>query len=410
LFDVDQWREILGTLRSAKLRTAATALSVAWGIFMLVILLAAGRGIERGVEHNFRDDAVNSIWIYEGSTSVPHDGYGIGRAIRFDSGDYAALLSTIDGIEHSTGRFYLSGDFTVSHGERVSSFEVRACHPGHRFIENTVVARGRFINDIDLHDRRKVAVIGPNVVTLLFGPRDPLGEYIAVRGTPYRVVGVFEDDGGETERSKIYIPITTAQTAYGGGERIHQIMFTVAGATPGDSAALVDEVRSLFASRHRFAESDKRAIRIRDNLENYKKLTDLFESIRLFIWIVGFGTIVAGMVGVSNIMLIAVRERTREIGIRKALGATPAAIVRQIVVESLVITSVSGYLGLVAGLGSIELIDRYLPATDYFRDPEVNFAVVAGATLLLIFCGVCAGYFPARVAARIHPVHALRAE
>jgi putative ABC transport system permease protein len=410
MFDVDQWREILDTLRMSKLRTAATALSVAWGIFMLVILLGAGRGIEKGVDHNFRDDAVNSIWIYEGVTSKPFAGYGLGRSIKLDTGDYEALLANIDEVEHSTGRFYLTGEFTVRHEDKVSSFEVRACHPGHRHIENTSITRGRFINEVDVSERRKVTVIGPEVVELLFGKRDPLGEWIEVSGTPYRVVGIFFDDGDDREQRKIYIPITTAQTAYGGGERLHQIMFTIGEADAEESRAIAASVQRILAARHHFAEDDKRAVRVRNNVEEYERIASLFTSIRIFIWIVGIGTILAGIVGVSNIMLIAVRERTREIGIRKALGATPSTIVRQIVVESLVITGVSGYLGLSAGLGALELIDRFVPPSDFFRHPEANFAVVVGATVLLIVSGVLAGYFPARLAARINPVEALRAE
>ncbi len=409
MFDLDQWREIFETLRMSKLRTAATALSVAWGIFMLVILLGAGRGIENGVQSNFKDDAVNSIWIYQGVTSQPHAGYGIGRQVKFDNADYQALLSTIEEIDHATGRFYLSGEFTVRYGREVSSFEVRACHPGHRFIENTIITAGRFISDADLRDRRKVTVIGPEVVKQLFGRRAPLGEWIEVSGTPYRVVGTFTDEGWESEQSKIYIPITTAQTAYGGGDKIHQIMFTIGDASSEDSVRIADETRRLLAGRHHFSEGDKRAVRVRNNLEDFAKVTSLFASIRMFIWIVGIGTILAGIIGVSNIMLISVRERTKEIGIRKALGATPKTIVRQIIVESLVITSSSGYVGLVGGLGMLELARKYVPPSDYFMNPEANLGVVLSATVLLILSGLLAAYFPARLASRINPVEALRA-
>lgn len=410
MFDSDQWREILETLRMSKLRTAATALSVAWGIFMLVILLGAGRGIENGVAHNFQDDAVNSIWVYQGVTSKPHAGYGVGRQVKFDNADYEALLSNIEEVEHATGRFYLSGEFTVRFGREVSSFEVRACHPGHRYIENTIITAGRFINDEDLEARRKVAVIGPQVIEQLFGHHDPMGKWIEVSGTPYRVVGTFNDDGWESEQSKIYIPITTAQTAYGGGTSIHQIMFTVGDASAEDAERIANETRDMLAARHNFSPTDKRAVRVRNNVESFAKISSLFASIRLFIWIVGIGTILAGIIGVSNVMLISVRERTKEIGIRKALGATPGTIVRQIVVESLVITASSGYVGLVGGLGALEMVNRYVPPNDYFRHPDANLAVVAGATVLLVISGLLAAYFPARLAARINPVEALRAE
>lgn len=410
MFDLDQWREILDTMRMSKLRTAATALAVAWGIFMLVILLGAGRGIENGVEHNFRDDAVNSLWLYPGRTSKPHAGYGVGRPVQFDNSDFDALLSTIEEIDRATGRFYLQGEFTVRFGRNVSSFEVRACHPGHRYIENTIIDSGRFINDRDLQDRRKVAVIGPQVIKQLFGRKPPLGAWIEVSGTPYRVVGTFVDEGWDSENSKIYIPITTAQTAYGGGETIHQIMFTVGDASAEDAERIASEARVLLAGRHNFAERDKRAIRVRNNVESFAKITSLFASIRLFIWIVGIGTILAGIIGVSNIMLISVRERTKEIGVRKAIGATPGTIVRQIVVESLVITASSGYLGMVAGLFALELVRKYVPPSDFFMNPEANLGVVGAATVMLVISGLLAAYFPARLAARINPVEALRAE
>ncbi len=410
MFDADRWQEILDTLRMSKLRTAATALAVAWGIFMLVVLLGAGRGLQNGVEHNFQDDAVNMLWIYPGTTSKAFGGYTKDRAIKFDNDDYEAVLASIPEAEHSSGRFYLQGEFTVKYGREVSSFEVRACHPGHRFIEGSIITSGRFINDRDLAERRKVVVIGKPAVDILFKGRDPIGKWIDVNGTPYRVVGVFHDAGWEQENNALYIPVTTAQTAFGGGERLHQIMFTFGDASVDASRRIADQTLRLLSARHDFALDDDRAVRIRNAFESYERVASLFAAINVFIWIVGIGTILAGIVGVSNIMLIAVRERTKEIGIRKALGATPGTIVRQIVLEALLITSVSGYVGLMAGLATIEAVRAYLPPSDLFRNPEANLTVVVGATVLLVISGVLAGYFPARLAARINPVEALRAE
>jgi len=410
MIDIDRYREIVDSLRTAKLRTFATALSVAWGIFMLVILLGAGRGIQNGVANNFRDDATNSLWLYAGRTAKAHAGYGVGRRIEFDMRDFDALLQSVEQIEYATGRFYLSGQFTVRFGSNVSSFDVRATHPDHQYIEKSIITAGRFINETDLRQRRKIAVLGPKVVEQLFGRRDPIGKWIDVNGAAYRVVGTFTDDGWQSELSKIYIPITTAQTVYGGGERIHQIMFTIHDASPETARRIESQVRRLMSARHDFAADDERAMRVRNNVERAEKIMGLFAGINFFIWIVGIGTILAGIVGVSNIMLISVRERTKEIGIRKALGATPRTIVSQIVVEALLITSISGYLGMTVGLGVIELVARYAPKNDYFMNPEANLTVVVAATVLLIICGVLAGYFPARLAARIQPVEALRAE
>jgi putative ABC transport system permease protein len=410
MFDTDRWLEILDTIRMSKLRTAATALAVAWGIFMLVVLLGAGRGLQNGIEHNFQDDAANTLWFFAGRTSKAHAGYNKGRAIRFYNADYAALLEDVDEVEFSSGRFYLGGEFTVKYGREVSSYEVRSTHPGHQHIERSIITSGRFINDSDVSERRKVAVIGKPAVDRLFKRRDPIGKWIEIRGTPFRVVGVFRDDGWAAENQKIYIPITTAQSVYGGRERIHQMMITLGDASVEDSERIAYQAKKLFAARHQFAVDDERAMRVRNSLKSYQRVVALFSAINVFIWIVGIGTILAGIIGVSNIMLIAVRERTKEIGVRKALGATPGTIVRQIVLESLVITGASGYLGLVAGLGVLELIRRYVPPSDLFRNPEANLSVVVGATILLIISGVLAGYFPARLAARINPVEALRAE
>lgn len=408
---IERFQELAETLRTAKLRTAVTALSVAWGIFMLVVLLGAGSGIQNGAEHEFRDDATNSLWIYRGSTSIPFDGHGVGRPVRLDDDDYDAIRREIDGVERITGRYYLQGQFTVSYRGTVSSFDVRACHPDHRFIENTAILDGRFLNALDLTERRKVAVIGPVAVQRLFKGKSPLGEWIDVGGTMYRVVGVFDDDGGEEEQSKIYVPISTAQMVYGGARQIHQIMFTIGGdADVERSEAIASDTRRLIAQRHHFAPHDKSALRVRNTIEEFQRILSLFQRIRLFIWIVGFGTIVAGIVGVSNIMLISVRERTREIGIRKALGATPWAIVSQIILEALVVTGTSGYVGLAAGVGLIELVRKHVPPSGYFRNPDVDLGVAIGATMLLVFAGLLAGYFPARLAAKVNPIVALRAD
>lgn len=408
---MDRLYELLETLRTAKLRTAVTALSVAWGIFMLVVLLGAGAGIQNGAEHEFRDDATNSLWVYRGTTSLPFEGHKIGRSIKLDDDDYAAIKDGIDGVERITGRYYIQGQFTVSYRGTVSSFDVRACHPDHQFIENTIVRSGRFLNDLDLVERRKVAVVGPVAVERLFKGSDPIGEWIDVNGTMYRVVGVFEDEGGEEEESKLYIPISTAQTAYGGASQIHQLMFTIGGGDDVEHASsVVEETKRLLAGRHHFSPKDKRAVRVRNTIEEFQRVVLLFRRIRVFIWIVGVGTIVAGIVGVSNIMLISVRERTREIGIKKALGATPWAIVSQILLESLIVTGVSGYTGLVAGVGLLELVRTKLPPSDFFRNPEVDLSVVFGALALLVFSGLLAGYFPARLAAKVNPIVALRAE
>ncbi|HTM23192.1 MAG TPA: ABC transporter permease, partial [Kofleriaceae bacterium] len=386
------------------------ALSVAWGIFMLVILLGAGNGLENSVEEKFADDAVNSIWVFAGKTSKPHEGMPIGRPIQLTLDDYQAIRR-VPGVEHITARFYLrGGEYAVSYGDKHSAFEIRSVHPDHLYLEKTLMTSGRFLNDFDIAERTKVAVIGAEVQKFLFPPGvEPLGKYIHIGGIAYQVVGVFEDVGGEAELRKVYIPITTAQAAYGGGDHIDQVMFTLSGSL-ADAKRIEQSVLSLLSARHRFAADDRRAVRFRNNVENFAEVQQIFQFIRIFLWIVGIGTIIAGIVGVSNIMLISVKERTREIGLRKAVGATPWSLVALIVQEAVLLTGVAGYLGLVAGVLSLELVTRLMPKNDYIAHPEVDLGVALGATVLLVVFGALAGYFPARRASRVNPIVALREE
>jgi putative ABC transport system permease protein len=406
----DRWQEILETLARNKLRTALTALSVAWGIFMLVVLLGAGRGLHNGATHGFRDDATSSIWIFPSVTSLPHEGHAPGRQIRLRNGDHDALAARLPQIEHITSRYGLFGEFSVRRGDRASSFDVRACHPAHRYLENTQITAGRFLNELDMRERRKVAVIGVKVAEYLFGKADPLGQYIEIAGGQYQVIGVFADEGNEGEQRQIYIPLSVAQTLHGAGDEVHRIMFTLADVDVAGSKRAEETTRRLLAGRHHFDPADPRALHLRNNLEMFTRVTGTLDMIQLFIWLVGAGTILAGIVGVSNIMLISVKERTREIGVRKALGAPPAAVVRMILEESVLVTLVSGYLGLLCGVLLVELAARHGPQSDYFRDPRVDFGAAIAATLLLVVCGALAGLFPALRAARIHPIAALREE
>ncbi len=406
----DRWQEIFDTLRRNKVRTALTALSVSWGIFMLIILLGAGQGLENQVQTNFKDDAVNSIWIRPGRAAQPFNGLRPGRKILFTNEDLAAVAS-VDGIEHISGRFYMYGaEYTVNYGTKNASFDVRSVHPGHQYLEKTIVTRGRFLNELDIDDRRKVAVIGKPVSEFFFDKGSPLGKFLTVRGIQYKIVGEFIDEGGEGELQKIYLPITTAQRAYNAHGQVHHILFTVGDANLETSQRIEAEVRALLARRLHFSIGDPRALRVRNNLEEYYKISQIFSLIRIFLWIVGIGTIAASVVGVSNIMLISVAERTVEIGVRKALGAPPNSIVAMILKESVLVTSLAGYLGLIAGVGLLEIFNRALPENDYITNPEVDLNVALSALAILIVAGTIAGIVPAIRAARVSPVVALRNE
>ncbi len=408
MFDPDKWQEIFDTIRKNKLRTFLTGFSVAWGIFMLMILLGSGNGLQQGVEYQFRDDATNSIWISPGQTSMPYGGMKPGRDIQFTNLDYDYLHATIDGVDKMSARFYIRGNTTVSYKNEFGSFDIRSVHPDHRYIENTIVTKGRFINEKDLYEYRKVAAIGEIVEQDLFKNESSIGNYINVNGIPFLVVGVFRDDGGENEMRQIYLPISTAQRSFNGGNTIRQMMMTTGDANAEKSNLMADEILKKLASRHNFDEEDKRAVFVRNNMESFARFLSLFGGIKMFIWIIGIGTLFAGVVGVSNIMMIVVKERTKEIGIRKALGATPGSIVSLILQESIFITAISGYIGLMFGVGLLELVSANMPEGDFFRNPGVDFNIAISALILLILAGAIAGFFPARRASRIKPIDALR--
>jgi putative ABC transport system permease protein len=361
------------------------------------------------VQYQFRDDATNSIWIRSGQTSLPYKGLQPGRRIQFTNEDYEAIKDTVDGVEHITSRFYLSGLTTIGHGNEHGTFDVRCVHPDHRFLENTIVTRGRFINERDLAEYRKVTAIGRLVERALFKGESSIGKYLEVNGIPFKVVGVFEDIGGDSEMEKVYLPLSTAQRTFNGSNRVHQIMLTTGAAGLEKTEAMAKTIQRKLAQRHRFSIEDRRAVFIDNINESFARVMNLMAGIRAFVWVIGIGTILAGVVGVSNIMMIAVRERTKEIGVRKTLGATPWSIVSLVLQESIFITSIAGYVGLVLGVAVLELVSGQLNA-EFFRNPEVHLGVAIWSVLLLIAAGTVAGMFPAVKAARIRPIEALRDE
>jgi len=409
MFEYDNWQEIFQTIRRHKLRTALTALGVFWGIFMLVILQGAGNGLQNGVEYQFRDDATNSIWLRRGTTSIPYKGLPKGRHIMFTNEDYEYLTEQFKEVEHITGRLYLTGDRTVKYGKKTLAFPIRSVHPGHQYLENTTMEQGRYINETDIRQYRKVAIIGKVVKENIFDKgEDPIGKEINIGGIVYTIVGVYTDTGSENEMRIIYLPITTAQKVYSGTDDIHQLMFTAGDLPVPEMKKLEAKVREAFAARLQFDVNDEKALYINNVAEQYEEVQGLFAAIRAFVWFVGIGSIIAGVIGVSNIMLIIVKDRTKEIGIRKALGATPYSIIAMILQESIFITSVAGYLGLLAGVGVISLLS--VLELDFFRHPQVNLTVALSAVTVLAIAGALAGLMPALQAARINPVVAMKTE
>lgn len=417
LFDSSHWEDILSHMKKHRVRTGLTAFGVFWGIFLLLILLGAGNGIEKGVLLEFGGVAVNSIHVWGNRTSLPYNGYKAGRYISLTDEDTEAIKLSVKGIEDVCPRQELWGANSVKFGKKDGSFTIKGDVPSIINLEPLKIVNGRFINRRDMDELRKVTVIGSRVKDVLFGDSlDPIGNYVEVNGIPFLVVGVFEydtyggDDRGRSE--SLVIPYTTLQRTY---NRINEVgWFSILVDREYKGVNVESEVTKLLGKRHNVHPEDRRGIGSWNTSREFESLQGLFSGIRIFLWIVGLGTLLAGMIGVSNVMLIIVKERTREIGLRKTLGATPISIVSMIIQEAFLITGVAGYSGVISAIVTMELISLFLKRsqmnTQYFSDPEISLPVALAAMGVLIISGLLAGFFPAVKASRIHPVEALREE
>jgi putative ABC transport system permease protein len=409
MFDIDKWQEIFSTIKQNKLRTFLTAFSVAWGIFILIILLGSGNGLENGIRKEFRGQAVNSIWIYQGQTSKSFQGMKPGRSIQFTNEDFERTKKDVKDIEYATARSNIWDNPTITYKNEFGAFDIVNVHPNMKELEELELLKGRFINELDIKQYNKVTVISDAIKNQLFKGKNPLGEYVLVNKIPFQVVGIYKHPN-ERDNKKVYLPISTAQRVFNGGDHIESVAFTT-NLTVKQTLVLAEKLRATFAHRHKFDVADKRAIWIQNNVENFEKFMSLFAAIRLFVWIIGIGTIIAGIVGVSNIMIIVVKDRTKEIGIRKAIGATPFSVVGLVMMESIFITALAGFIGLLFGVGVLEAVAPVFKGSgSFFLNPSVDFRVGISATLVMVFAGALAGFFPAMKAARIRPIDALRDE
>lgn len=416
MFNIEKWQEIIGIIRQHKLRTFLTAFGVFWGIFMLIILLGAGTGLENGVTGMFRGFASNAVYVWTRSTTKPYQGLKAGRRWHMTTDDMQALRDQVPEIQHLAPRMWTSVD-QVMRGTKSGAFQVMGETPDFIKVQSKNLYNGRFINDLDVSEKRKVAAIGERVAEVLFQEgENPVGQYIKLSGTYFQVVGVFKSwrsgESANDDNESIHIPLTVAQQMNNSGNRIGWVALT---AYPHCDAAVVEQkIKSVLAKRHKIAPDDKRAVGSWNTAEEFSQFTNMFTGIRLFTWMVGFGTLAAGIVGVSNIMLITVRERTREFGLRKALGATPWSIVSLVLQEAVVLTAIAGYSGLVVGVALVEgvgtAMDQMGVQPDYFSRPEVDFTTAMTATAILVVVGALAGIIPASQAANIKPIEALRSE
>ncbi len=416
MFDSDKWQEIFATIQKNKLRTFLTALGVGWGIFMLVFLLGVGKGMENGVKREFAGESVNSIWVWRGKTTLPYKGLKPGREIYFTNEDYQTAENKINDVDFIGVRNSLWGEFTINYKNKNGSFQTYGANYNFFKLNGEKLVEGRFINELDMTEKRKIVVIGARVQKVLFGDKIPIGEYIEIKGVYFKVVGVFTRKGGNGRlEERIYMPFTTYQATFNPQKRIHLVGIAAKEGVPAKQVE--DEVRTMLSEKYKFDPKDKQAIGINNNEEEYKRTMGLFMGINAIVWFVGLGTLAAGIVGVSSIMLIIVKERTKEIGIRKAIGATPWSVISLILQESIFITAMAGYIGLLLGIGILELIRIMIEKVEagggevgFFSRPEVNLSVAITATIILVIAGALAGLFPAMRAANIKPIEALRAE
>lgn len=419
----DIWYEIISTVRRNKLRTFLTGFSVAWGIFMLIVLLGSGNGLMNGFTSNFADRATNSIKVYGGRATKTFEGMQKGRAIGLDGTDLLYSGAKFPGQVGVVGGLLKVNNRTISRGDEYVVCSLVGVEPSYVEIEPYRVAagNGRFINKLDVDERRKVIVIHPRTAETLFKGEDAVGKTVNVNGIVYKVAGVYVQNKERNDQDA-FIPLSTARHVYARGDRVDQILFTTAGLDTREKGDRFERAyREMIAENHRFDPTDRGAIWMWNRFTFFLQFLDAQQIIQIAIWVIGIFTLLSGVVGVSNIMLIAVKERTKEFGIRKALGASPASILWLIILESVIITTFFGYIGMVGGIALTEwgarLFDAQAAAqsTDFlqftiFKDPTVGLGTALSFIGLLVAAGTLAGFFPARKAVRIKPIEALRAD
>jgi putative ABC transport system permease protein len=407
MFDRDLWREIFQSINMNRTRSVLSGFTVAFAISLFAILFGIVNGLVNTFDTAFVDDASNSIFVNSGSTSKASNGLQAGRRIQFKNEDKEWIEEEFgDKVQYITSRVYLN--VTATFRNEKSNYTVRAVNPDHQFLENTKVNYGRYINESDIKNKTKVVVIGRLVEEDLFLKTTAIGKYINLNGIQYKVIGVFTDDGGDNEERLIYMPVSTAQQIYGNNDHVDQINLTYNPNLGFDAAiSFSNLLTKKLKERFMVSQNDQRAIRVRNLANESQAINQMTFILGILVLVIGFGTLIAGIVGISNMMIFIVKERTKEIGIRKALGASPKSIVSIILLESILVTIIAGFVGLFIGMGVVEfsgpLLEKY-----FIKDPSVSLSIVIGAAITLIAAGAIAGYLPAKKASRIKPIVALR--
>ncbi|MAU16185.1 MAG: multidrug ABC transporter ATP-binding protein [Muricauda sp.] len=418
MFNKDRWLEIIEVLTTNVWRTILTAFGVCWGIFILIVLLAAGKGLENGIKQDFGDIATNTMFMWTRATTRGYEGLPKGRSFEFKINDVQAIRDNVPDLRFISPRNQLGGfggNNNVVRGIRTGAFNVYGDYPEIINQDPMAVTSGRFLNYNDINEKRKVAIIGQGVKNDLYDKdEDALGTYIKIQGVNFMVIGTYKKSnsgGGEEGQKEIFVPFTSFSQAFNRGEDVGWMAIT---ANDGSSISqLKDKIVEVMKKRHKVHPEDTRAIGYFDLYEQYNRVESLFGALKAVAYIVGIMVLLSGIIGVSNIMLIVVKERTKEIGIRRALGEQPWSIKKQILMESIFLTLISGMVGIIFGslviYGINSLLDSIGPV-DMFMSPSVSVGVVTGALTILIVSGLLAGFIPAQSAIRVRPIEALRTE
>lgn len=408
MFDLDLWREIFQSINKNKTRALLSGFTVAFAIMLFTILFGIANGLENAFENRFVRTADNAISIRFGTTSKPYKGLKIGRQIQPTTRDLEYLEKEFgDEIQYLSSK--ISRSYQVSYKKEKGGYTITGVSPDYQYIEKAEIKDGRFISLKDIKSKEKVCVIGRLVEEDLFLKESAVGKYLDLEGVQYKVVGVYSDGGGDSQERVIYAPYTTIQRLYFGNDDIGNVSLTYNPNLSVDRALdLVKQMTAKLKNRFDIAPNDQRALRIGSRVLNEKKrLENISTGLGVLIPIIGFGTLIAGILGISNIMIFIVKERTKEIGIRKALGASPRSIVSIILLESILITTITGYIGLLIGVGILKAVGSSLERY-FITNPSVNSSILITATFVLIIAGAIAGFLPAKKASKIKPIIALR--
>ena len=407
MFSRDRWFEIFDSIKKNKLRTFLSGFTVALGILIFVVLFGFGNGLDNTFEKFFKDDALNTMRIIPSRTSKPYMGYKANRRIEFINEDLEDISKRfefyIDGI---SPRISESGD--IGYKLKSNNYSIRGVAPSHQKNEMTIMMEGRYINGLDVENKERNVVLGRLVAQDLFGDEEPIGKFVSGSGRSWKVIGVYQDDGGDNEERIVYVPYTTLQLIKKNNDDIGQIIITYKPEIGyGGAVAFEDQIKKYLKQKKFIDPKDRRGIYIRSAAKDLKE-NDQPTALSSIILFVGIGTLIAGIIGISNIMVFVVKERTKELGIRKAIGATPRSIIGMILQEAIFITTISGYFGLFIGIGILKLVGNTLEEDYYITDPFVDLNTAITATILLIGFGAFAGYLPAKRAAEIKPIEAMR--